>query len=70
MSTAGYPPFEPTDERPLKFSAGIEAGPHREGKPDQWAVFEHVGKHGFYLIQRCRDRVEAEAIAAEKNGNV
>ena len=70
MSTAGYLPFEPTDERPLKFSAGIEAGPHREGKPDQWAVFEHVGKHGFYLIQRCRDRVEAEAIAAEKNGNV
>ena len=70
MSTAGYPPFEPTDERPLKWSTGIETGPHREGKPDQWAVFEHIGKHGFYLIQRCSNQAEAEGIAAEKNRDV
>jgi hypothetical protein len=45
-----------------RFVAEIETGPHRRGKPDQWAVYE-VSMGGAMHSRRSRHESEADAKA-------
>ena len=58
--------YTATPEKPRYFAA-VDRGPHREGKPDQWAVWERISDFGSAKRQVCADEAEAVALADQKN---
>lgn len=58
--------YQPTADKP-RFYATIDHGPHREGLPDLWCVWERISEFGSARRDRCADENEALQIADAKN---